>query len=43
MQEIIKRAACYLKVDDSNAEKRSRDARERDPINRHHKAPDFYP
>jgi hypothetical protein len=43
MQEIIKRAECYIKGEESNAEKRPRDARERDPINMHHKAPDFYP
>jgi hypothetical protein len=30
MQEIIKRAECYIKGEESNAEKRSRDARERE-------------
>jgi hypothetical protein len=30
MQEIIKRAECYIKDEESNAEKRSRDARERE-------------
>jgi hypothetical protein len=43
MQKIIKRAECYIKGDESNAEKRMRDARERDPMNRGNKAPDFYP
>ncbi|KAK2393494.1 hypothetical protein QL285_055433 [Trifolium repens] len=42
MQEIIKRAECYIKGEESNAEKRSRDAREREPPNRSHKGPDFY-
>jgi hypothetical protein len=43
MQEIIKRVECYIKGEESNAEKRSRDAKERDPINKGNKAPDFYP
>jgi hypothetical protein len=43
MQEIIKRAECYIKGEESNAEKRTRDARERDPMNRVNKALDFYP
>jgi hypothetical protein len=43
MQEIIKRAECYIKGEESNAEKRSRDAREREPINKGNKASDFYP
>jgi hypothetical protein len=43
MQEIIKRAECYIKGGESNAEKRSRDARERVPINKGNKASDFYP
>ncbi|MCI54255.1 hypothetical protein A2U01_0075504, partial [Trifolium medium] len=30
MQEIIKRASCYIKGEESNAEKRSRDAREKE-------------
>src|SRR6187399_1757652 len=42
MQEIIKRAECYIKGEESNAEKRSRDAREREPPNRNYKGPDFY-
>ncbi|WJX92616.1 hypothetical protein P8452_74233 [Trifolium repens] len=42
MQEIIKRAECYIKGEENNAEKRSRDAREREPPNRSHKGPDFY-
>jgi hypothetical protein len=43
MQEIIKSAECYIKGEESNVEKRTRDARERDPMNRGNKAPDFYP
>jgi hypothetical protein len=43
MQEIIKRAECYIKGEESNAEKRSRDAREREPSNKGSRAPDFYP
>ncbi|KAK2389332.1 hypothetical protein QL285_062927 [Trifolium repens] len=43
MQEIIKRAECYIKGEESNAEKRSRDAREREPLNKGNRAPDFYP
>jgi DNA mismatch repair ATPase MutS len=43
MQEIIKRAECYIKGEENNAEKRSRDVRERDTINRHDKPPEFYP
>jgi hypothetical protein len=42
MQDIEKRAECYIKGEESNAEKRTRDARERDPMNRGNKAPDFY-
>ncbi|MCI68053.1 hypothetical protein A2U01_0089312, partial [Trifolium medium] len=30
MQEIIKRASCYIKGEESNAEKRSRDAKEKE-------------
>ncbi|GAU43838.1 hypothetical protein TSUD_371170 [Trifolium subterraneum] len=30
MQEVIKRASCYIKGEESNAEKRSRDAKEKD-------------
>jgi hypothetical protein len=29
MQEVMKRAKCYIKCEESNAEKRSRDSRER--------------
>ncbi|KAK2368694.1 hypothetical protein QL285_081871 [Trifolium repens] len=43
MQEIIKRAECYIKGDESNAEKRSRDAKEREPIHKGNRALDFYP
>ncbi|WJX20133.1 hypothetical protein P8452_09723 [Trifolium repens] len=43
MQEIIKRAECYIKGEESNAEKRSRDAREREPSNKNNKVPDTYP
>ncbi|KAK2415928.1 hypothetical protein QL285_038365 [Trifolium repens] len=42
MQEIIKRVECYIKGEESNAEKRSRDAREREPINKGNRAPEFY-
>jgi hypothetical protein len=34
MQEIIKRAECYIKDEESNAKKRTRDAREMDPTDR---------
>ncbi|PNX91900.1 gag-pol polyprotein [Trifolium pratense] len=34
MQEINKRAECYIKGEESNAEKRQRDAKERDPASR---------
>ncbi|GAU33358.1 hypothetical protein TSUD_364830 [Trifolium subterraneum] len=30
MQEVVKRASCYIKGEESNAEKRSRDAKEKD-------------
>ncbi|KAK2391050.1 hypothetical protein QL285_064544 [Trifolium repens] len=40
MQEIIKRAECYIKGEESNSEKRSRDARKREPLNKNNKAPD---
>jgi hypothetical protein len=43
MQKIIKRAECYIKGEESNAKKRSRDVRERDPTNKGNKAQDFYP
>ncbi|WJX40224.1 hypothetical protein P8452_27723 [Trifolium repens] len=43
MQEIIKRAECYIKDEESNAEKRTRGAREKDPTNRGNRAPYFYP
>jgi hypothetical protein len=34
MKEIIKREECYIKGEERNTEKRSKDARERDPINK---------
>ncbi|WJX58397.1 hypothetical protein P8452_43858 [Trifolium repens] len=43
MQEVIKRAECYIKGEESNAEKRSRDAREKEPSNKSYKAPEAYP
>jgi hypothetical protein len=43
MQEIIKRAECYIKGEESNADKRSRDAREREPSNKNNKVPYTYP
>ncbi|MCI97438.1 hypothetical protein A2U01_0118739, partial [Trifolium medium] len=33
MQEVTKRAECYIKGEESNAEKRSRDAKEKEGIN----------
>ncbi|KAK2445921.1 hypothetical protein QL285_016792 [Trifolium repens] len=42
MQEIIKRAECYIKGEESNAEKRSRDAREREPTNKSYRVPETY-
>jgi hypothetical protein len=41
MQEIIKRAECYIKGEESNAEKRTRDAREREPIKQGQQSPGF--
>jgi hypothetical protein len=43
MQEIIKRVECYIKGEESNAEKRSRDAREKEPIHKGNRSPYFYP
>jgi hypothetical protein len=43
MSEIIKRAECYIKGEERNAEKRTRDAREKDPTSSGNRAPDFYP
>ncbi|KAK2442661.1 hypothetical protein QL285_013838 [Trifolium repens] len=43
MQEVIKRAECYIKGEESNAENRSRDAREKEPSNKSYKAPETYP
>ncbi|GAU33301.1 hypothetical protein TSUD_279790 [Trifolium subterraneum] len=37
MQEVIKRASCYIKGEESNAEKRSRDAKEKDSRNNNSK------
>ncbi|GAU48567.1 hypothetical protein TSUD_137520 [Trifolium subterraneum] len=39
MQEVIKRASCYIKGEESNAEKRSRDAKEKDSRNNNGKGP----
>ncbi|PNX84732.1 gag-pol polyprotein, partial [Trifolium pratense] len=40
MQEVNKRAECYIKGEESNAEKRQRDAKEKEYVNRNTKAPD---
>ncbi|CAJ2667557.1 unnamed protein product, partial [Trifolium pratense] len=40
MQEINKRAECYIKGEESNAEKRQRDAKEREYMGRATKAPE---
>ncbi|MCI63045.1 hypothetical protein A2U01_0084302, partial [Trifolium medium] len=40
MQEVIKRAECYIKGEESNTEKRERDARKKDYGGRGNKAPD---
>jgi hypothetical protein len=42
MQEIIKRVEYYIKGEESNVEKRTRDAWERDPTGRGNRAPNFY-
>jgi hypothetical protein len=42
MQEITKRAEGYIKGEESNAEKRMRDARERDTVSRGNRPNDFY-
>ncbi|GAU51914.1 hypothetical protein TSUD_416970, partial [Trifolium subterraneum] len=39
MQEVIKRASCYIKGEESNAEKHSRDAKEKDSRNNNSKGP----
>jgi hypothetical protein len=39
MQEVMKRAECYIKGEESNAEKRTRDLKERIPENRGKPAP----
>ncbi|MCI13827.1 putative gag polyprotein, partial [Trifolium medium] len=43
MQEINKRAECYIKGEESNTEKRERDIREKDYANRKHKGQDNQP
>ncbi|KAK2450503.1 hypothetical protein QL285_009616 [Trifolium repens] len=40
MQEVMKRAECYIKGEESNAEKRSRDSRERAGESRPNKTPE---
>ncbi|XP_045810471.1 uncharacterized protein LOC123904913 [Trifolium pratense] len=40
MQEVNKRAECYIKGEESNAEKRQRDAKEKEYVSRTTKAPD---
>jgi hypothetical protein len=41
-RKLSKRAECYIKGEESNADKRSRDVREREPINKGNRAPEFY-
>jgi hypothetical protein len=41
MQEVMKRAECYIKGEESNAEKRSRDHKERAPESGAHKYPEY--
>ncbi|GAU43828.1 hypothetical protein TSUD_399210 [Trifolium subterraneum] len=43
MQEVIKRASCYIKGEESNAEKRSRDAKEKDSRNSNGKGSNSQP
>ncbi|PNX87791.1 hypothetical protein L195_g043887, partial [Trifolium pratense] len=43
MQEINKRAECYIKGEESNAEKRMRDAKEKKHVSRRIKSPDHHP
>ncbi|GAU20758.1 hypothetical protein TSUD_239520 [Trifolium subterraneum] len=43
MQEVIKRASCYIKGEESNAEKRSRDAKEKDSRNNNDKGSNSQP
>ncbi|MCI72287.1 hypothetical protein A2U01_0093550, partial [Trifolium medium] len=38
MQEITKRAECYIKGEESNAEKQSRDAKEKEGRNNNNRA-----
>ncbi|MCI42790.1 hypothetical protein A2U01_0064027, partial [Trifolium medium] len=40
MEEIMKRAECYIKGEESNAEKRSRDAKEKGQENKEAMTPD---
>ncbi|MCI81949.1 hypothetical protein A2U01_0103223, partial [Trifolium medium] len=42
MQEVINRAECYIKGEESNAEKRTRDARERDSRHKGNKVSDSH-
>jgi hypothetical protein len=41
MQEVMKRAECYIKGEESNAEKRSRDHKERAPESGGNRYPDY--
>jgi hypothetical protein len=41
MQKVMKRAECYIKGEESNAEKRSRDQRERAPESGGSRYPDY--
>ncbi|GAU10506.1 hypothetical protein TSUD_422860, partial [Trifolium subterraneum] len=43
MQEVIKRASCYIKCEESNAEKFSRDAKEKDSRNNNSKGQNSQP
>ncbi|GAU37573.1 hypothetical protein TSUD_154060 [Trifolium subterraneum] len=43
MQEVIKRASCYIKGKESNAEKRSRDAKEKNSRNNNRKGQNSQP
>ncbi|GAU44863.1 hypothetical protein TSUD_329190 [Trifolium subterraneum] len=43
MQEVVKRASCYIKGEESNAEKRSRDAKEKDSRNNSSKGQNSQP
>ncbi|PNX58225.1 hypothetical protein L195_g059085, partial [Trifolium pratense] len=43
MEEINKRAECYIKGEETNAEKRMRDAKEKEQVSRRIKSPDHHP